>query len=150
MSDGTLQAQCSQRGDPSCAPEEVRQKGFEPHDVPANKIGGVLAGLLGTVVLVLLGVGGMVTVARHWSEPPPASGFAHERVIPPAPWLEADPRADRLKREQPAAAVLANGQGRDQQPIAAAMKQIARGGWHDAARPPTPVETARAHTEARN
>ncbi|MCH8686709.1 hypothetical protein [Pedomonas mirosovicensis] len=141
----------AQRADKAEAvPKDVRERGFEPTDVPASGVGKAL--LLLYVCLGISGaaIAGLLLLSKGTEAGRQTPILA--RVSPPPPRLETAPLADRLALEAPAKARLRGYTGR--QPgappasIEDAMQAVASEGWRDATPPPGPAATAKAHAES--
>jgi hypothetical protein len=75
-------------------PEEPR--GYEPNRVDRYKVAGLVVLLLAAIVLCLTGVAWLLNgyQQRAAAQQPPLSGLERERLLPPVPRLQAQPRQD--------------------------------------------------------
>jgi hypothetical protein len=71
-------------------------QGYEPNRVDSSKVGGLAALLLAAIVLCLTGVAWLLNgyQQRAASQQPPLSALERERLLPPAPRLQPQPRHD--------------------------------------------------------
>lgn len=71
-------------------------RGYEPNRVDSHKVGGLVALLLAAIVLCLTGVAWLLNgyQQRAAAQQPPLSGLERERLLPPAPRLQSQPRQD--------------------------------------------------------
>jgi hypothetical protein len=75
---------------------------FEEDVLPARRIGLVAGGLLLTVVVVALGIGGLLMFLRKTTTEPPTSAVERSALRPPLPRLQTAPEADlaALRRQE--------------------------------------------------
>ena len=136
-----------QRADsPENVPERSRKLGYEPSEYPPGRVGQGLAALFlfiglsaAGIALFLWGIGP--------AHPPLSAAQSAARFTSPAPPLEADPRAERLRLEMPDRDRLL-GDRRGRRSIREAMRAVATQGWGEEQAPPSPAETARHRAEA--
>lgn len=76
---------------------------YQPDDFDGNQAARVIVLLAVALALTLGGVGWLLSGYRHQVQPPPMSPLERERLLPPEPRLQADPRQageQRLARQR--------------------------------------------------
>jgi hypothetical protein len=83
--------------------ENLIGAGYEKRDASARVMGLFAAGLLGTIAVIVILMAVMFRyLSASQSLGPPSSPFAADRVLPPQPRLQADPKVDlqRLREQE--------------------------------------------------